>query len=710
MSYRARLLLLLCLFLAACATVPPRPDPACPDNLVRLDGEELPGRLAGIADGQIRFVTLNGELKTYAAAQVARIDLGHRLGDPRLNRLTDLDPEIRALIADAAANPFSRDYTHAVLLLEQRRTLTRDGQMLGTYRELVQILQNAGLDEANATFSYDSRRDEARVDFGYAIAPDGKISILSSGAVRDTSLGDGRPDGSSRRQLQIALPDAEVGGFVYYQFSFRKKLDPLYTFAHGGGLAFSSPVGVARTIVRVPKDTALNIVERHLAPEVVKTDTVEGDERVIVYEARRPPVRLDEPLMPSWNVVAPYYLVAVAQPWWALAEAYAAGWNERLQPDAAVTAKARELTAGRAPREAAAALYRFVLRDIRDNGTAMWNRDPLPKPPAQTLVEALGNRIDRAALLVQLAQAAGLDAELILTENWREHLPWSEAPLLRNLSQPLVWFCFADGVAWCSLDDEDRVFGSLPDTLAGSFYLAPATCETGVTPANDEAANRATLRYDIYLDTGGGARVVEHHEWTGNFAVPWRDARQLNDKQLRDRMQNEIRDIAPRMKLESFQLSGLNDLTDPVMLDRVSTCPLLTVSGGGRYQLLRLFHLSYGELPQVEPQRQYPLETNRRYIERHLYRFHLSAGMTVRDLPAPVKIANRWSAYEGRWTRDGDGLTFASETRFFGLELPPEEFSGYEDFLRARRELAEIPLLLEKAAPEPAAAQGRKKR
>jgi len=679
--------------LASCATLPVRPDPACPDNLVLLNGEEHPGLLLALRDGKIEYMMLSGEMRTFAQQDVLRVDLGRRVGDPDLNTLDDLnDPEVRELIA---TTPASDEYKVTIALDESRITLNDDGSQTTVWRRLVRINKRSGLGWANSTYSFNSSFAEAKVDFGYAIAPDGKISVLSTGAVKESALGDGRTDGSQRRQLQIAVPDAVVGGFVYFQFSYRAEPRPLRPFQTSRTLFFKVPTGTYRAIIDVPAATELNIVERKLGDLVSKSDRIADGRRVIIYEAMQLPIVQSEPMMPAWRTVTPYYFVVEKMTWRDFATAYRRGLEERIQPDNAVTAKALKLTAGKPPFEAAQALYTFVLREVRDNGVDLWSRDPLPKPPAQTLADNRGNEVDRTALLLALARVAGLSADWCFVAEWDDNYPIEQAPWPQALYTPALRFSLPEGTFWATLSNNNHVFGVLTNGYSDTLFVNVSAGDTGRTPPLTGERNYARYVYDIYVQPDGSARIVENHTLAGQYAYSARGMRHMEDQDIENAMTSIVRRYALRNRLIDFSVEGMHELSDPVIVHRTSQTPMLLVSSGGRLAMLRLLNLSHGEINRVHPQRLYPLERSGLTREVNIYRFHLPADMTVRQLPEPVSRTIPWATYRASWTLEDRLLQYEEETMYTDRTLGAEHFEDYEAFLRLRREQAEKVLILE---------------
>lgn len=697
---------LLVVFLTACATMAPVPDPACPDNLVFLNGEELAGLLLDIRDGEVHFALLSGEKKIYPQSDILRVDLGHRVGDPQLEMLSDLDDaEILQLIKQAAGEEVDPGKPVTVLLSEQYARLEESGVTQGYYRQLFRVDGNPGLRFANTSFTYNPKYTSVKVEFGYAISTDGKVSILSTGSVRDSDLGDGRPDGRQLRRLQIAVPDAEVKGFVYFQFTFTRKPNPWDPFLVDRTFVSEYPMRNARTIIDVPADIELAFYESRLDPLVVKTDRRENGRRVIAYVAAELPESLGEPRMPAWSEVAPYFCVGAKNDWPSLAALYRQRLIHRLKPDEAVVEMAKKIAGDGSPREQAEALYAFVLREVEDNGVLMTDRDPWPKPPGQTLADRRGNLIDRTALLLALAKSVGLDADFCLVASWSGHNPVEQVPHPDFLYQSVLRFMFGEQQVWVSLDYDCRVFGQLSADTGDSFFLDITTGETGRTPPAGPEINHAHFNYDIHIRPDGAARIVEHHQLYGQFALSPRNYRHYEDEVMRDEMISRVAGFALRNRLVDYSIEDIQGLSDPIVVRRESETPMFVVGSGGKYFVLRLFDLARGDIARVFPQRRYPLQRSTLNVVQNTYRFHLSPGMTVRNLPAPVRADCLWGTYRAQWTLAGDLLTFTDTTEYTERTMPAAGFDDYEALLRVRRETSEVVLVVEQAREEDAAAE-----
>ncbi len=701
---RRLLLLALLLTLAACATPAYRVDPACPDNLVLQNGEELPGRLVEVGFNEVRFVTLSGEEKIFPAGHVVRIDLGQRVGDTTLSRLADLrDREVLRLIEQAGTTPTDQRYPTSILL-DERVTRLDAGKVTTFWRRLERINTQAGLDNANVTYTYNALRGRAKVDFGYSISPQGSISILSAGSVKDSALGDGRPDGSQQRLVQIAIPGGKVGGFIYFQFSAENKVDDLWNLYTQRVFAFEGPTKVIRSIIDVPAGMPLALLERNLGDQVTKTDETAAGRRTLMYQATALPQLLSEPMMVPWSEVAPMFAVGRKVDWGTLAANYRQALTPRLADDPAVEAQAKKLTEGRQGAEAAAALYAFVLREVRDGEVSMWDRDGLPKPPASTLADRHGNQLDRTVLLYALAKAVGLPVHLGLLSSRISHLPVEQIPTLGLADTPMLRFDLPGAEpVFASLGDSNRIFGMLDVAENDSFYVDLDSGRLQRTPALPASANAADYVYDIQLQPDGGARITEEHRLVGGFATPYRGYRHLEAEQIRDRMTRAVRSFAFRNRLMEFRVDGINELRDPVILHRVSETPMLAVGSGGTYSIIRLFDLRFGDLAEVNPERLYPFERSGLHQVKNTYRFHLPASMKVESLPPPTSADSPWCRYRAAWKLEGNTLTFEDITEYTSTTMPASGFVAFRALLKARREAAEAVVLLGPATPAAAA-------
>jgi hypothetical protein len=416
----------------------------------------------------------------------------------------------RAVIADFRAA--RRDYAApAVLVLD--RTVVRvldDGASIVLTHNIVNVLTKDGI----------TRWGEV------AVPPGAEILALRTH----------KPDGTTREPEEISgketisAPDLAPGDFVEWEtIEYRAPSDGLAPGFLAERFYFQSvelPLHLSELLLVVPPRLNLTLDARAGAPEAVESRAADGA-RVLHFTARhmpqlfaeRAPVRPEE-WIPSVRASAALdlggYLRTLRDNLYGVA---------RSSP--ALRARAQEIGAGVAG-AGKRAIANAIVRWVMDHVEAEPN---LYESATGTLARGRGNR---AALIVALVRAVGVDASLVLARPLGT-APAEAPPVVQELddfSDVLVRFPdLGDGAGAAYLDPryEHAALGYLPPGLDGAALLVPETGQIELAHgrgAGDERRVSVALQVDGTGQASG--TVVEQLrgwpaiEWAA-FAKEWGD-------------------------------------------------------------------------------------------------------------------------------------------------------------------------------------------
>ncbi|MBA3480530.1 MAG: DUF3857 domain-containing protein [Pirellulales bacterium] len=130
---------------------------------------------------------------------------------------------------------------------------------------------------------------------------------------------------------------------------------------------------------------------------------------LFAYESGQPAIEGFSPIV---------HLSDAGRTWQELGAKYCEKIADRLQPDAAATERAVQLTAGLATREEKiAAIARFVQKEINYQALEFGVRGQMPNAPSRTLQTAYGDCKDHSLLAKQILDAVGIPAQLALVHS-----------------------------------------------------------------------------------------------------------------------------------------------------------------------------------------------------------------------------------------------------------------------------------------------------
>ncbi|ALK95423.2 DUF3857 domain-containing transglutaminase family protein [Massilia sp. WG5] len=220
----------------------------------------------------------------------------------------------------------------------------------------------------------------------------------------------------------------------------------------------------------------------------------------------------------------------------AFARAFRTGAAGKANPSPAITALARQLTAGLPDTRARAlALSDWVRHNIRYAGLYMGTGGVVPHAASTVLENRYGDCKDHAVLLEALLAAVGIDSTGALVNSGNAYrLP--ETPTLGVLNHMITWVPGLD----LYLDPTAETVGAgyLSANLLGKPVLLLKTGGFAMTPILQPERNRTTTWFDIRRDGRSSFRLSKTA--SGVMAEPYRTA-------LRDSRQAERDAFALRM-------------------------------------------------------------------------------------------------------------------------------------------------------------------
>ncbi len=225
----------------------------------------------------------------------------------------------------------------------------------------------------------------------------------------------------ANKVLQVGVPDLQVGDVLHVIYrcdTIRSRMRGIWCDI--AVLQSDCPVLSYRYEISAPEQCPLAaIAVKNEVPGALNiTVTKKGDRIAYVWEASQVPQLHPEPGMPPLYLHAMRILVSTAPDWAAVSRWYdelCRKHIEKVSPE--LVAKSRELAAGaKSEMESIQAIFRFVSTQVRYTGITREDEAPGYEPHDVDLTfrQRYGVCRDKAALLVAMLRAAGLDAYPVL--------------------------------------------------------------------------------------------------------------------------------------------------------------------------------------------------------------------------------------------------------------------------------------------------------
>ncbi len=483
--------------------------------------------------------------------------------------------------AGPAQAPSPPDYSQEAYVVEYYRQSVRF-ENDGTGREQtdarIKIVSESGVQAlGQVKVGYSALSDKLDIVYVRVHKPDGTVVTAQESAIQDLTLPDA-PVYTDYHQKHISVPSLRPGDVLEYQF-VRTIVNPLTPgqFWTSFNFADHGIVLDEELEINVPKGRQIKLKNK---PGFDPKITDDGDRRIYNWthshlkdedsDTKKKPKkkrrRHDDDEIPSVELTT-------FQSWEDLGAWYASLEHDRRMPDAAVKAKADELTAGKTDdMQKVKALYDFVSKNFRYVSLSFGLGRYQPHAATEVLSNGYGDCKDKNTLLASLLQAEGFQATSVLIGSQHKLDPDVPSPsqfdhviTLVSVGGKNIWLDSTNGVApFRMLSAQLRDKQALAVPPEGKAYL--------VTTPSD-------LPFEAFDRTHIDASITETGKFTAHVTMSVRGdselamrfaLRQMPSNKWKDFFEYVLRNSGSGMagaEITNLKISDMENSDNPMQSD-----------------------------------------------------------------------------------------------------------------------------------------------
>ncbi len=449
---------------------------------------------------------------------------------------------------------------------------------------VVKILNKSGYQFSTVTIPYDAGSEIESIE-ARTIAPDGRITVLMPDKIYDINLYPQYILYSDQRAKIFTFPAVEPGCIVEYRYRLSIRN---HTLVHNWQFQDFAPCLISRFSMRVPAEWNIDYNTYNAVIEPKIEEAPRGFKNSYFWEARDLPAIESEFGMPPLKDMSIRLTLSPAafEKWDDVAAWYHGLSDPMRKQNAGIAALADSLT-GQVSDSAKKVkiLFEWVRDNIRYIAVAIGIGGFQPHAAEEVLRNRYGDCKDMTTLLCAMADAAGIDMHpVIVCTKPNGALDTSlVSPYQFNhliAYHPLT----ADSDLWLDATKKGCPFGQIPWYNQGTTALIVED-ETSFSlrdmPSAPPLANLSINDYIIDLHADLSADISGHLEFYGAAASEIRQLFLFSNRQHRGAWLESFLNYRFRaVKLDSFTVSGLRPLSDPLKVDfRANTPQILKQNG-----------------------------------------------------------------------------------------------------------------------------------
>lgn len=633
----------------------------------------------------------------------------------------DVPPWLRQAAA-AAAPAYDQKVPAVVLLRERSMKVGEDGKVTTTTTSVVRVLQRDGRSSASAAVVYSTDTGKVSDFKAWLVRASGAVTKYGKDQATDAALDDDDVYNEARVRSISAASDVDGPGAVFgYQVTTEERT--VFTQADWN-FQFHLPALVSRFALTLPEGWRATGVVFNRAPVA---PAVSGT--TYAWELRDLPFIESEPHSPSIDNLAPRLAVSFFpadgarnsmgpsfQTWAEVSRWLTSLHDPQAEPDEAVAAKARELTAGaKTELEKIRAVGRYVQNVQYISIQIGLNRGGGMRPhrASEVLAKNYGDCKDKANLMRAMLRAVGVTAYPVGIYSGDRTYVREEWPSPQQFNHCIIAVKISDETKAPSVithptlgrllifdaTDETTPVGDLPDHEQGSLALVVAGDQGALLRMPVVAPEENLWRREVVAGLGadGSLTATVRERMAGQSAV---SARRL----FRGLARNDF-----EKTIERWVSGGATDATGA----KFTKIEPADDHGGGRFALdveFRADHFAQNMQDRLlvfktavvardqkrwlaAPTRKHPFVLEAESFDETV-RVKLPEGFAVDELPDGVKLDSEFGTYTASYEVKEGHLVFTRTLVQRAVTLPADRYKDVRDFFARVRATEEAPVVL----------------
>jgi tetratricopeptide (TPR) repeat protein len=472
----------------------------------------------------------------------------------------------------AAAVPTEKFAPGEVLYERDTYVLEADGRVGYRQHLVFRIDTQEGVEQwSQVRVHWDPWYENAPEIRARVVTADGRLSQLDQKIITD---GPAREDGedtlTDARIRKAPLPGLAVGAVIEEEIALTDK----QPFFAGGGIYrdfFARGIPVVRKELTVEAPTALNLVYRvHNMPAVKLGDETKDGRRRLNFDQSYMAAQANGDIPLATHTLAqPMIEFSTGASWASVAKIYRALVEPQIDPE---QVKALLPPASKDRLATMRGIVARLHKEVRYTGVEFGQAALQPQPAAEVLQRHFGDCKDKAALLVAMLRAAGIEAHLALLDAGPGADVTPELAGMNRFDHAIAYVPHAakNGAdLWIDATAEFAEVGTLPpgDQNRLALIIAEGTTGLTATPAPTSDENLLVEERAVRMAEYGAARITETSLTRGPVDQEYRDEfGGAESRETRTSLETYAKNYYLAKALTSATHGDGKDLTQPFAL------------------------------------------------------------------------------------------------------------------------------------------------
>jgi hypothetical protein len=637
--------------------------------------------LISATDKEVVFM-INGENRTFNKESVNKIQFRQYREYENVKKVDEIkDKDIQFIRKSSKKWGRSQENGYVTLLSKMSYEILDNNTYRLNIKKGIKILNEDGKKASTQYFYYLKTNSDVKLKYAFTILKDGGISTVDEEAVNDEPINNSYPNYDELRRVKFGLKDVDLESVFVWEAEIVRKIDGLSSpFYIEENILESEPVEKKIIEINNPLSIKLNVKFYDGYIDYPKPNIVRNSKYFSASFDNLPGYVVDEDNIPSYSMILPKAYASLGGDFDAIKENYKNKYFKNDYSDEIKDYSLKYAGVCKNEIETLDQIYDRINRNIELARVPFSQARYTPLDDKTLVNSSYLNVLDKSYYFTRLANALGVNVEMIFYKDYKDCAVVSECPSLRQYDSVLCKYDNGGISLYYSFENQDYSSGQRPLSSNYAEALNISRSDESLTRLDKLNAEENGIEINYICDISGADLTLKRTTTlTGVYQTSWRDKRRLSKEKFENWLRMRTKSLGSDVAIKNY--SFLNDLSDykkEVAFQEEYLIRNFTFSSGENFKFFTMPSIQRDASSTAKAYRRFPYDAGDVSYERIKFVIGVPDGYKFYHYPEDLNVKFSGGVFSGKYSIKDEKLILEISTVYDDALVFPDKYAEYK--------------------------------
>lgn len=676
-------LLLFFLIISCVSSDPTRESPVKSGFhiIILNDGAEYKGKFISATDKEVVF-SINGENRAFNRESVNKIQFRQYREYENVKKIDEIkDEDIQFIRKSSKKWRQSQENGYVTLFSKASYEILDENTYRVNIKKGIKILNEEGKKASTQYFYYLKINSLAKLKYAFTILKNGGISTVDEEAVNDEPINNSYPNYDELRRVKFGLKDVDLESVFVWEAEIIRKFDGMLSpFYIEENLLEPEPVEKKIIEIKNPLSIKLNVKFYDGYINYPKPHIVQSAKYFSASFDNLPAYVVDEDNIPSYSMILPRVCASLGGDFNGIKENYKNRYFKSDYSDEIKEYSSKYAELGKNELETLDKIYERINRNIELARVPFDEARYTPLDDEILVNSSYLNVLDKSYFFTRLANALGIDVDMIFYKDYKELSVVTECPSLKQYDSVICRYDNGGANLYFSFENQDYSSGQRPLSSNNAEALNISKSDESITRLDKFRAEENGIEVNFICEISGNDLTLKRTtRLAGVYQTSWRDKRRLSKEELENWLRLRAKSLGSDVSIKSY--SFLNDLSDykkEVAFQEEYLIRNFAFSSGEDFKFFTMPSIQRDASSTAKTSRRFPYDAGDVSFERIKFVIGVPEGYKFYYYPEDLNAQFSGGVFSGKYSIKDEKLILEISTVYDDALIFPEKYPEYK--------------------------------